>query len=533
MFSLKRTAPDPSQSWTLSDGRYTIGRSDDCHIQINEPTISRHHAHIDVAGDQVSVEDLASRNGLFVNGKRLTKGMLRPGDCLGVGSIELTLTETTSLKDSFPEDTESQETQIHAGILERGKLSTSPLLDTERLEVLYAIVDTLVTNLRMEEILPAVLETLNRLFIYDRCAIAGRDGSGGLETWASRPPDVGTPYSRSIVERVLERGEALLYDDIQGQVPFDLGESVAGLNIRSVLCSPLIFRGEIKGLVYLDRSVSGAYSMDDLALLRSVSHLIAIALENARLYAELQDRYHKKADELRKVQSRLIESERSAALGRLAQVIAHEIRNPMMVIGCMTRRLSENLSDPGHVRDTQTILLQADRLERMMRRVDVLINLPEPRLEVTSLEATVQGAIDQTIPFLDQRKVKVKTCSSLLSRPIPHDPGLTQTALEAVLQNAAEMLPSEGIVFITILEIQRGWAIEVSDSPHEETGAEYKGIYDPFFSTHPWAVGLGFTVAQKAMTKQGGDLRIGTGHDHGNRVRLVLTKHPLTEARSP
>lgn len=533
MFSLKRTVPDPGRPWTLSDGRYTIGRSDDCHIQIDEPTISRHHAHIDVAGDQVSVEDLASRNGLFVNGKRLTKGMLRPGDCLGVGSIELTLTETTSLKDLLPEDTASQETQIHTGILERGILSTSTPLDTERLEVLYAIVDTLVTNLHMEEILPAVLETLNRLFIYDRCAIAGRDGSGGLETWASRPPDVGTPYSRSIVKRVLERGEALLYDDIQGQVPFDLGESVIGLNIRSVLCCPLIFRGEIKGLVYLDRSVSGVYSMDDLALLRSVSHLIAIALENARLYAELQDRYHKKADELRKVQSRLIESERSAALGRLAQVIAHEIRNPMMVIGGMTRRLSENLSDPGHVRNTRTILSQVDRLERMMQRVDVLINLSEPRLEVTPLEATVQGAIDRTVPFLDQLGVKVKTCSSLLSRPIPHDPGLTQTAVEAVLQNAAEILPSKGIVFITILEIRRGWAIEVSDSPHEETGAEYKGIYDPFFSTHPWAVGLGFTVAQKAMTKQGGDLMIGTGHDHGNRVRLVLTKHPLTEARSP
>jgi K+-sensing histidine kinase KdpD len=407
-------------------------------------------------------------------------------------------------------------------ILERGSLTASPPLDSKRLQVLYDVVETLVANLHLDEILPAILETLDGLFRYDRCAIAGRDPSGDVVTWASRPQRATVPYSRSIVQRVLERGEALLYDDIQGEVPFAFGESVVGLNIRSVLCSPLTFRGQVKGLVYLDRSVAGAYTIDDLALLRSVSHLMAIALENARLYADIKARYRKTANELGEVQRRLIESERTAAMGHLAQTIAHEVRNPVMVIGGLARRLAKGLSDTELARNVQATVAEAARLERMMQRIESLINLPEASFKLLPLEVVGEQALGEIRQLTTADSVRIRSTSTLAMRPIPHDPVLTRIALVAMLQNAVQAAPPGSEIHLSIREVKGGWAFEVAEAgPGEET-EELKEIFDPFFASHPWAVDLGFALAQKAMAQQGGELRVEKRQKGRARIQLLL-----------
>ncbi len=60
-------------------------------------------------------------------------------------------------------------------------------------------------------------------------------------------------------------------------------------------------------------------------------------MENARLWSELENRYASAMETLKKTQARLIDMERTAAYVRLAQAMAHEIRNPLMVIGGLVR----------------------------------------------------------------------------------------------------------------------------------------------------------------------------------------------------
>lgn len=79
----------------LSEGSLTVGRSSSCQLFLDDPLVSRRHAIFLVAGTGVTVEDLESRNGVLVNGRRiLTRTMLRPGDHVLIGSAELTLTAT-------------------------------------------------------------------------------------------------------------------------------------------------------------------------------------------------------------------------------------------------------------------------------------------------------------------------------------------------------------------------------------------------------------------------------------------------------
>ncbi|MBV9949887.1 MAG: FHA domain-containing protein [Myxococcales bacterium] len=76
----------------LSEGEFAIGRSADCQLSLDDPLVSRRHGLLVVTKDEVTVEDLGSRNGVVVNGARITdRTVLHPGDKIVMGSQELTL----------------------------------------------------------------------------------------------------------------------------------------------------------------------------------------------------------------------------------------------------------------------------------------------------------------------------------------------------------------------------------------------------------------------------------------------------------
>lgn len=76
----------------LSEGQFAVGRSAGCQLSLDDPLVSRRHALLIVAKGSVTVEDLQSRNGVIVNGRRIAaKTPLEPGDKIIIGSQELTL----------------------------------------------------------------------------------------------------------------------------------------------------------------------------------------------------------------------------------------------------------------------------------------------------------------------------------------------------------------------------------------------------------------------------------------------------------
>jgi predicted component of type VI protein secretion system len=78
----------------LSEGQFAVGRSAGCQLSLDDPLVSRRHALLVVSKDGVTIEDLQSRNGVIVNGQRITgRAPVRPGDKIVIGSQELTLLE--------------------------------------------------------------------------------------------------------------------------------------------------------------------------------------------------------------------------------------------------------------------------------------------------------------------------------------------------------------------------------------------------------------------------------------------------------
>lgn len=79
------------RTYELNVEKTTVGRVEDNAFQITEPSVSSHHAEILLKGSDVVVKDLNSTNGTFINGEKVTESILKPGQTLRLGSVEMRL----------------------------------------------------------------------------------------------------------------------------------------------------------------------------------------------------------------------------------------------------------------------------------------------------------------------------------------------------------------------------------------------------------------------------------------------------------
>src|SRR6058998_1582250 len=75
----------------LKVDKTTIGRVEDNTFQISEPSVSSHHCEVLLRGSDVVVRDLNSTNGTYINGEKVTESVLKPGQILRLGQIEMRL----------------------------------------------------------------------------------------------------------------------------------------------------------------------------------------------------------------------------------------------------------------------------------------------------------------------------------------------------------------------------------------------------------------------------------------------------------
>jgi DNA-binding winged helix-turn-helix (wHTH) protein len=80
-----------SREWSLSEGTNLVGRDRDCTIRLESASVSRHHARIELARGQATLEDLESKNGTLLNRRRVRqRAALKDGDEIQVGSVTMT-----------------------------------------------------------------------------------------------------------------------------------------------------------------------------------------------------------------------------------------------------------------------------------------------------------------------------------------------------------------------------------------------------------------------------------------------------------
>ncbi|MEG4233653.1 ATP-binding sensor histidine kinase [Microcoleus sp. Pol11C3] len=164
----------------------------------------------------------------------------------------------------------------------------------------------------------------------------------------------------AIVNYVIRTQENVVLNNATQEGQFTRDPYIAATQPKSILCTPLLHQGKLTGILYLENNLTeGAFTTDRLELLKLLSAQIAISIENAQLYNNLQefnqnleqlvsDRTQELSntlDALKATQSKLVESEKMASLGGLVAGVAHEINTPVGVGVTVASALAEHTTE--------------------------------------------------------------------------------------------------------------------------------------------------------------------------------------------
>jgi signal transduction histidine kinase len=158
--------------------------------------------------------------------------------------------------------------------------------------------------------------------------------------------------------------------DVLADPEYSVPLGASGNAARAVLGVPLLGKDRVEGALVLTRREPGEYSSRQIEIVQTFADQAVIAIENVRLFDEVQARTKELAaslDDLRNAQDRLVQSEKLASLGQLTAGIAHEIKNPLNFVNNFSA-LSRELLD-----ELRELLAKAKLAEREREEAEDII----------------------------------------------------------------------------------------------------------------------------------------------------------------
>jgi len=218
----------------------------------------------------------------------------------------------------------------------------------------------------------------------------------------------------------------------------------------------------------------------------------------------------------------LVRSERLAAVGKMAAMITHEVRNPLSSIALNTELLEEELGALNGSTEARSlcrsITREVDRLTAITEEYLAFARLPKPRLAPEQLSVLVESLATFVREDLGGRGVRIALdLGADLPRALADEAQIRQSLLNLV-RNATEALVTRGGGQVTIAT-RRGEPgrveVEVRDDGPGIASDVLPRLFDPFFSTKEGGTGLGLALTHQIVRDHGGDIRVSSAPGSG------------------
>ncbi len=554
-----RPGQTDERSFVVSDAAVTLGRGQEQDITIPHKSLSRRHARVEPEGRGYAIVDLASKNGTFVNGERELRRLLRHGDTVTLGEVDLLflreptpsplgrVTSTMPLPNAtvpllrsrlgrLAGEPSRRSRSVHVAEPEApSEVSEPPSAGhdaTRRLRTLIEITKLLPLSHDVDALLDRILELVFQILDVDRGVILLVDeATGELVPRAVRPRPAADAqgaaaepvYSRNIVDYVLERSVAGLFTDAALDPRLDAAASVVVQSIRASMCAPLKPRGDVIGVLYVDNQRDASrFTEEDLEFLLAFAGQAAIALENASLVRRLEQEAVTRME--------MAMEAKLTSLGGMVAAIGHELRNPLNFItnfaetsATLAGEIQESLAaqqgalPPDALADLEDAALSlrenSERIREHGRRADAILEgmvqharRPSGRREPGDVHAVLDEAISlvREGPHARGIEFQVITAYDPALGPVDMAAGEMGRVFAAVVENSLQAMRQKqhqlGAGYtpeITLRTTVAGDRVEIRLRDNG-TGIspEIEGrIFEPFFTTKPSGQGTGLGLS--------------------------------------
>jgi len=227
---------------------------------------------------------------------------------------------------------------------------------------------------------------------------------------------------------------------------------------------------------------------------------------------------------LREQQSRLVEAEALAMVGELSAAVAHSIRNPLGSIRS-SAELQRELGADAPV-DVDDVIRQVDRIEHLVRTLLTYAREPLDAQAHCPLARALQGTRARFAPELAAQGKPFETDWPAELGEVAMDEVLLAQVLASVMANAAEATQRGQAIRLSATLEKRAVLVCVDDEGSGIAPEQLAQVAKPFFTTKPRGLGLGLSLARRAVERIGGAITVAHGPARGTRVTLRLPLRP-------
>jgi signal transduction histidine kinase len=341
------------------------------------------------------------------------------------------------------------------------------------------------------------------------------------------------PLSEGIAGWVMQERQPVLVDDVQHDSRFyDRIDTVTGMTTQSLLAVPLIYKNEVIGVIEVVNKGEPKFKQHDLKMLEALTSSAAIAVENARLYQDLQDRIKT----LQETQQQLIQSEKMGALGRLVASITHEINNPLQSVQtCLTLTREEMAEEQRPEKIDRYLGIVESEIERVSTIIHRLRDFYRPGtqgLQPINLHTVLDSVLELIHKQLQHSNIQVERVWPSELPPVQANANhLKQVFLNLVL-NAVDAMPAGGILRISTARGEMwpdngsaglpGVYLTFKDTGQGMSAETLAHLFEPFFTTKPQGSGLGLCISYSIVEAHHGQIMVESTLQVGSTFTIFL-----------
>ncbi len=329
------------------------------------------------------------------------------------------------------------------------------------------------------------------------------------------------PLGQGIVGKVAQTGEPIIVNDVNTYLDWSpLADRLTGFVTYKIMAVPLITEGEVLGVIELLNKQAGNFDQNDLQLLLLVAASTAIAIQNARRYAALQE-----------AQEQRIASERWTVLGKAAGSLAHRINNTTTLVPIAVQHLRELLQQLTLTPELrEAIDSDLERIERNTLYTVELATALLRRFRHTPAQAhDINQLIKRALAVIEIPPTIRLICHLAPDLPSVDTSELLVDAMLELLTNAQRVLEGQpdALVRVASFRVDNRVSIQITDNGPGISPEDMPRIFELFYTTHPTGLGFGLWWVKNFLEQQHGQIGVESLPGQGTTFTISLPCGPL------